>query len=248
MTELNPTVIESTFNKYLAWFKAHERLVLLLAAIAFGAFLTDKSYDYLVKHDQTQANIAHDTALIAANKVNDDTAANQALLAQLAQLQNSYDSLSLQVAASMQQRAAQSVTQKHADDTAAPTELASRIQTVLGVGQIKVSAPLGDGLVFDLAASHAVADRLEDLVQSQGDVKDLKNQVTSCNQLVGTQTTTITSLNTTIADGKIALTAEQKSHADDVKTLKTEKKRSWLNGFKWGVITGITGSLFIHKP
>jgi hypothetical protein len=242
------TAVESTFSKYLALFKAHERLVLFLAMIAFGSFLTVKAYDYLLKHDQTQANVAHDQAVIAANKVSTDVAANQILLAQLAQLQNSYNGLSVQVAASMQQRATQSNNQKHTDDTAAPAELASRIQAVLGVGQIKISAPLGDGLVFDLAAAHATADRLEDLIQAQGDVKDLKGQVTSCNQLVGTQTTTIASLNTTIADGKVALTTEQKSHADDVKTLKLEKKKSWLNGFKWGVITGVVGSLFVHKP
>jgi hypothetical protein len=247
MTTTTETAV-STLDKYLTWFKAHERLVLLLAVIAFGSFLTDKAYDYLLKHDQTQANVAHDQAVIAANKVNTDVAANQILLAQLAQLQNSYNGLSVQVAASMQQRATQSNNQKHTDDTAAPIELASRIQSVLGVGQIKVSAPLGDGLVFDLAAAHATADRLEDLIQAQGDVKDLKGQVTSCNQLVGAQTTTIASLNTTIADGKVALTTEQKSHADDVKELKASKKKSWLNGFKWGVITGITGSLFVHKP
>ena len=68
MTEI--TTIESSFTKYLAWFRAHERLVLVVVLVVFGAFLANKAYDYLLKHDQVQAQIAHDQAVQSANTAN----------------------------------------------------------------------------------------------------------------------------------------------------------------------------------
>jgi len=242
---------KTILEHWITWFKAHERLVLLLAAGFFGIYFYGKGLDFLVKHDKVQADIATQQAQIAAQKVSDDQQRNQQNLAQLAQLQNSFNSLSLQVAASMQQRAARTTEEKRTSDNASSAELAVIIQKRLGVGTIKVepsSANVPDTLQYSLDAAHADADKLADLEQAQGDVKDLNTKLVACQNVTDKQADTITDLNNTIADSKTALGTEQKSHADDVKLLKAEKKKAWLNGFKWGAITGFLGSLFVHKP
>lgn len=245
---MNINTIKQLLEHYLAWFKAHERLVALLAIGFFGVHFYGKGLDYLVKRDQTQVQIAKEQALIAVNKVSADDTANKLLLAQLATMQQQLELTNKRIDQGMQQRAIQTTQQKKVDDQSAPAELAVRIHTLVGVGNVSVSAPLGDSLIFSLDASHAVANQLEDLSQARLDVVDLNTKVLSCQAVTSKQTETITGLNGQIADGKTALVAEQKSHLKEVSDLKLEKKKSWLNGFKWGVITGVVGSLFVHKP
>ena len=240
--------IESTFSKYLAWFKSHERLVLLLAAGFFAVHFYGKGLDFLVKHDQTQAQIATQQALIAATKVSTDDTANKLLLSQLSTLQQQVAQSNQRIDQAISQRAAQTTNQKHVDDNMQSAELATRTQSLIGVGTIKVNAPLGDELIFSLDAAHANLDKLEDLGQAQADLKDVNTKLVSCQSITVKQTDTINGLNGQITDGKTALTTEQNSHAKDVKKLELEKKRSWLSGFKWGVITGVVGTLFVHKP
>jgi hypothetical protein len=243
--------LNSNLQHYIAWFKAHERLVLLLAIGFFGVHFYGKGIDYLTKRDRTQAEIALRQATNAAQKFTDDEQRNKEALAQLAQLQISFNALSVQVSKSMQQRAAQSEQQKHVNDTSNSSELASILSKSIGVGTIKVepsTIALPDTLQFSLDAAHKVADDESDLVQIKGDVIDLNSKIVACQSVTDKQADTITQLQTTVDDGKTALTKEQESHASDVKTLKNEKRKSWLNGFKWGVITGVVGSLFVHKP
>ncbi len=242
---------KTKLDSYLAWFKAHERLVALVVAGFFGVHFYGKGIDYLVKRDQTQAQIATQQAQAAANRLTSDQEQNVQLLSQLASLQQQVIDQNKRIDQAMRDRATQTQAQKHTDDQASSSELATRIHTLLGVGTIKVeqqTSPLPDQLVYSLDAAHADADNLEDLQQSRLDVKDLNTKLAGCQSITDKQANTIIGLNNTIDDGKNALVAEQKSHALDVKTLKQEKRKSWLNGFKWGVVTGFLGSLFVHKP
>jgi hypothetical protein len=243
--------IRTTLEHYINWFKAHERLVLLLAAGFFAVHFYGKGLDFLIKHDQTQAQIATQQAQIASTKFTQDDTTNKLVLAQLATLQAQVVQQTQRIDLAMQQRNAQTIQQKKVDDQSNSSELAVRIHALLGVGIIQVEtqgANIPDKLSYSLDAAHADADNLEDLQQVRLDVSDLKTKNESCKIITDKQADTITGLNTQIADGKTALGKEQIAHADDVKTLKQEKKKSWLNGYKWGVITGFLGSLFVHKP
>jgi hypothetical protein len=243
--------IKANLDHYITWFKAHERLVLLLAAGFFAVHFYGKGLDFLIKHDQTQRDIAVQQAQIAANKVTVDDTANKLVLAQLQTLQQQVAATQVRLDQAMRDRATQTTNQKKTDDQSNSSELAARIHTLLGVGTIQVetqSSPLPDRLVYSLDAAHADANSLEDLQQVRGDVKDLDTQLEGCKAVTTKQQDAIDGLNTQIADSKVALTKEQTAHVDDVKLLKAEKKKSWLNGFKWGVITGIVGSVFVHKP
>lgn len=245
------TTTASAFSKYLAWFKSHERLVLFLVAGFFAVHFYSAGLNYFIKHDQTQAQIAQIQAKSAADKVTLDATSNQALLTQLAQIQQQNQITNQRIDTLMNQRAQQTKVQKQQDDQASSAELAARIQTLLAVGTIKVEtqpAPLPDQLVYSLDAAHADADKLEDLSQAQGDVKDLNTKLVACNTLTGKQTDTITGLNLAILDGGTALKTEQASHVADVKLEKAKAKRAWIRGFKWGAVAGFLGSMFVHKP
>ena len=248
--------IKTTLEHYLTWFKAHERLVLFLAAGFFAVHFYGKGLDYLIKHDKVQAEIATQQATIAATKVTQDDVANKLLLAQLQTLQQQVAATNVRLDQAMRDRAAATVIQKQKNDNAAPAELAARIQAVLGVGTIKVDttdANVNQQLIFSNDAAHATADRLEDGLQAQADVKDLNTKLDGCKAVTIKQTDTITGLNTEIADGKIALVKEQESHTKDVKLEKAKAKRAWLRGFKWGAVTAGIGIeafriLVLHKP
>ncbi len=232
---------------YLTFFKAHERLILVLALIVFGAFCTLKAYDAFLKHDQTQAQIAHDKAVIAAQQADESQKTAENVLLALGQLQTQINQQSARIDQQMAQRATQTVAQKKIDDSASATDLAARTQQLIGAGKVSVSTPLGDGLTFDLQAAHANADLLEDGTQAMADRADLKTELAGCQAVGAKQQDAIAALNTTVASKNIALTTEQQSHAKDVKELKDANRKSWLNGFKWGAIAGFVGGLFVPK-
>lgn len=243
------TEANSILTPYVTWFKAHERLVLLLIVGFFGVHFYSKHLDFAVKHDQVQAQIANQQAATAAQKSTQDDTANKLLLTQLQTMQQQIVAQNQRIDQAMQQRAAQTAIQKKTDDQDQPAELAARIHQLLGVGTIQTeNSPIGTTLVYSLDAAHADADSLEDLQQSKSDVKDLNTKLEACNQLTDKQNGTINSLNGQITDGKTALSTEQKAHADDVKTLKEQNKRSFWHGVKVGVeiiVTAVAGVKFI---
>jgi hypothetical protein len=240
--------IQTTLESYITWFKAHERLVLLLAAGFFAVHFYGKGLDFLIKHDQTKAQIATVQAQTAATKVTTDDTVNKLLLVQLQTLQQQNQATNLRLDQIMRDRATATVNQKQIDDKSDSAALAARIRALLGVGTIQVEsqgANLPDHLSYSADAAHADADNLEDLLQVKADFKDLNTKLDSCSTLTVKQADTITGLNIEITDGKNALIVEQKSHKDDVKLEQAKAKRAWLRGFKWGAITGFVGGLFV---
>lgn len=215
--------IEKGVSIWASWVKAHEKLLIIVGGGFLLWHIYGKGVDAWMQHDQRLATAAN--------------AQSQVLQTQLAQAQQQNATLIAQINQAMKQRAAQTQQQKKADDNLDATQLAARVQLLLGVGKVTVeptSSPLSNELVFDETASHKVADDEEDLTQLRADNTDLNTKLTSCQDL------------NTKSDA--ALTAEKTAHQDDVKALNLKAKKSWLKGFKWGVITGVVGGLIIHKP
>lgn len=231
--------VPNVLSHYLTWFRAHEKLILVVALGIFGIYFYSRGIDFLVKHDQTQAQIATQQAQAAATKVTADDTSNKILQAQLAQITAQNQITNERVDQIMRQNALQTQVQKKQDDTMQAGDLAVRIQKLLGVGNIKVdpSNATTGSLIFSNDAAHADADKLEDLGQALSDVNGLNTKLVSCKILTDKQADTITGLSTQIMDGKTALTTEQTSHVKDVKLANDQKKKSWLSGFKTGVTT-----------
>lgn len=254
--------IKTTIDHYLNLFKAHERLILLLAAGFFAVHFYSKGIDYLTQRDKTEAQIAASIAQTAAQKVNTDDKQNQLLIAQLNQLQQTVNQQKKTLDAAIAARAAATTTQKSIDASATLSGVADRLKQILpsvadginvqpGIGNSEGTGSAGYLRVEETAAHQIVGDE-EDVLQLRGDIQDIRTELIGCQSVGAKQQDVITGLNTQIADGKIALQTEQISHTKDIKELKDKNHNSWLKGFKWGVITGLIGGeairIVIHKP
>jgi hypothetical protein len=220
------------FSNYITWIKTHERLFI----ITIGAFILfhfmNKAYDAYALHEGSLSSSK-------AQVVQTDDTANKTLSRQLTAMQIQLGQESIQINKAMQQRDIQVQQQKTVDNASTPSQLAMRIQTVLGVTANDVIAMPTGVLTFSQAAAHADADALEDNIKAQADVVDLKKLLGNEQTLSGKQTDLLTGVRKELDD-------EKASHTQDVKTLNAKAKSSWLHGFKWGLITGVVGTEVIR--
>ena len=234
--------MNKTLEQYLTWFKAHEKFLIIAGLCFVAVHFFNRGYDYLLKHDETQAQIAHD-------KVVADDQRNQELQKQLAALQQRFDDLVTQTNQQIAERTRQTAQQKQKNDASAPSDVALRTEQLLNLPIGSVSVDSDKGVVFTTAAAHQNVNALEDLQQARQDLAAVQNELNGpngCTQVLDSQKKTIAGLQTELTD-------EKKSHSDDVATEKLKARKSWLRGFKWGVVVGITGYeavrvLLLHKP
>jgi len=221
-------------EKYILWFKAHEKLALLLAVLLFGGYTVSKGYDFLIKHDQVQTQLA-------AQKLAADTATNLALTTQLNDLKKQFADEVQQLQNQIAARNQATVKQKQQDASMSEVELAQRWAGLINVApqEVQPSAVPGNLQVSDNAA-HTTVAQLEDLPTCKADLIDTQKQLTDANTLNVKN-------EGVIASDATVLASEKKLHEDDVKTLKAEGRKKWLNGFKWGAIAGFVGGLFVPK-
>ena len=222
-------------DKYITWFKAHERLVIVLACLLVTVHFYSKGIDYFTRRDQLQAQQA-------SQKLAVDTATNLALTSQLNDLKKQFADEVAQLQKQIQTRNQVTEKQKEQDASMTEVELAQRWAGLINVRTEEVQAsPVQGTLQVSDNAAHVTVARLEDLPTCQANLIDTEKQLADANTL-NTKNAGV------IASDATVLASEKKLHEDDVKTLKAANKGKWLNGFKWGVITGFLGSLFVHKP
>ena len=105
----------TTLEKYLTWFKAHERLLLFLAASLLVVYIYRMKNESDFKHDQVQAQIATTQAAAASQKFTSDQAANAALVQQLASMQTTFATQVASLQAQIAQTNKQTQQQKTVD-------------------------------------------------------------------------------------------------------------------------------------
>lgn len=222
-------------DKYITWFKAHERLVIVLACLLVTVHFYSKGIDYFTRRDQLQAQQA-------SQKLAADTATNLALTSQLNDLKKQFADEVAQLQRQIQTRNQVTEKQKEQDASMTEVELAQRWAGLINVRTEEVQAsPVQGTLQVSDNAAHVTVAKLEDLPTCQANLIDTEKQLADANTLNAKN-------EGVIASDATVLASEKKLHEDDVKTLKAANKGKWLNGFKWGVITGFLGSLFVHKP
>jgi len=232
--------IEKTAKGYLVFFKAHERLLIVVLAAGLLFHLYGAGLQAWIDHDKRVSDVA-------AKKVQTDAVQNAQLETELNQLRDSVKQQSADIQKAMQQRAADTAKQKKADDSMAPEELTARLQKLLNVSPQDVTwSPITGNVTFTPSAAHLDADALEDLNQIKADKVNLQAEVTNGQTLINSQANFITQKEVELAD-------EKKSHQDDVKTLKAENKKQYLRGLKHGIIIGVISGevlriIFTHKP
>lgn len=191
-----------------------------------------------------EGNIAHDQKTIAEEKLKNDLAIAKtqaqttatstiALQQQIAGLTASNNALQRDLAslrATLDQ-------QRGKDAQMPPTELATRWNMLIGVGQIK---PSTDGMTADLPAAHATVDQLEEIpvlrkekadIQANSLLKDA-TLTQAQKTLFDTQTELGTCKNNTIPDMKTACDKQ-------IKDLKAQARKGKFKAFMYGAATAL---------
>ena len=227
--------IETAAKGYLTFFKAHEKFltIALIALLSFYAY--SKGLTAWIDHDKRASTAA-------AQVVKTDDQSNQVIQQQLVQLEAQVAAQAVTINKQMQQRATDTAAQIKTDDVMSGQDLVKRFATLLNVNPGEVTwSPINGNVTFDATAAHDDINDLEQLTQLKADKTDLQNELGQEEALNSKQADLITGTQKELADEKI-------SHADDVKTLKAESKKSFIRGFKYGFVAGAAAVyLFIIK-
>jgi|SRR5665213_512949 len=221
----------SLFNSYMAWFKAHERLIF----IAVGAYLLIHFYDRGLsawqQHDQR-------VSTVAATQVTTDTTTNKALADQLAQMKAAADTRDAALDAEIKQAAINLQRQQAVDAQSTQQQILDRWKLLLPLKPGAVQQT-GGGDVLTPEAANQTVQALEKIPVLEAQVVDLNSKILIDDQIIGKQDDLITGLNTQLVD-------EKKSHVADVNLEKVKAKKSFMHGLKIGIIIGAVGTEAIH--
>ena len=239
MVDTQQSDLHPVLTHYLAWFKAHERILI----IGLGVWLTFHFYGDILnvwtEHDKRQITAQTQIAQAAQQKTQSDTQQNAQLLQQLADLKLQYATLSAQLQASIQKRAQQTQEQKKINDTSTSSEIAVRTSDILRVEPQSITTDANTGsLTFNETVSHVNVNALEDGARAEADVIDLNKQLAVCIAVEAKQDETITGVRKELSDEKTSHQADVKLEQENTKLAKDEGKKQFHRGFKWGFITG----------
>ncbi len=219
---------------WITFIKAHEKLLIIALAGFLVFHFYSKAIDAWVNHDKLAAQTA-------ANQVKADDSVVLSLKAQLATLQTQLDATNAAIRAkNVAVQAATKVLQQ-TDATLTPSDLSARLAKLLNVSATEITpAPLPNKIQFDNDAAIKTAQALETVPALQSEVDGLNTIIANQNTIITKQADLITQLNKDITD-------EKTSHTKDVNELKAQNKKSWLNGFKWGIVAGFTLGIVSHN-
>jgi hypothetical protein len=218
------------FEKYLAWIKAHEKLIIIGVLVLFSIHVYDSARTAWIDHDKRQADVA--TQVAAASSLQ-----SAQVQEQLADLKKQVQATDASLKASMAQRIIDVQKQKASDDALAGQELANRLQALLHVTPPDVTwSPVNGNLVFTPPAAHAVADAVDDKNKLTADNADLQTRLTGQESVVAKQ-------NDAIVSGNLALADEKTSHEKDITLLKAQMHGQYTKGLKHGIIIGSLGTI-----
>lgn len=221
----------SLLTSYLAWFKAHERLIF----IAVGSYLLvhfyDRGLDAWKQHDQLVAGQA-------TSKVVTDTTANKALSDQLVQMKAEADTRNASLDAEIKQATASLQKQQALDAQSTQQQILDRWKMLLPLKPGAVTAS-GNNDVLTSDAANQTVQALEKIPVLETQVKDLNAKILIDDGIIGKQDDLITGLNKQLVD-------EHASHLADVNLEKVKSKKSFMKGLKIGIVIGIVGTEAIH--
>jgi hypothetical protein len=224
---------EKSLQLYYSWLKAHERIVLILGAGFLAFHFYSKGLNAWIDHDKRQATVAQ-------QKVQADEQSNKVLADQVSALRSQVALQAAQYERERQDLLTQTKKQQELDQKMAPSDLANRWAQLLKTDPQEVAvSKLPDHLDVSNEVAHETVRILEDYPRVVADNLSLSGELVGEKALVDKQNDEITGLNQQIVD-------EKSSHKKDVDLEKAKAKRSWLRGFKIGVITGAVGGEVIR--
>ena len=232
-------------DTYLKWFVAHERLVLVLAVLAFGTYGWNKWLDKSAADANAKAAVAEQSALIAKQAADKQAVLMQQQIDQFNQQEAAREQDMASLVAAVASRDAAS--SKRITDVTAPKTPPQAV-TDLNAAYPKLPVPL---VPTDTGANVPTADLQQFTVTKiqgdtcQADLTDTKTELANDEESLKNATGVISGFQTQVADDKIAATTAQAAFDKEKKQLVADARKSKWNWFKAGVVVGFIGREFI---
>jgi len=225
------------------WLMRHERVVIVTLVLVVILALGNKWLNY--ESAQKDAKVVALTQVVTQDKQTVSVIAQQAAQAQI-QYQATLDAITKQniaLQASVAQESTILAQRQNVDKGLALPAVAQRIEVLVPVAQGGVTATTS-GVVLNSSATYGVVNVLEQVPVLQ-DQLSKETQVAQnngvllngANVVTGDLTKEVGALNMELGD-------KTKQCAAEVAAEKVKTKKAWVNGFRWGVITGFFGGIF----
>jgi ABC-type nickel/cobalt efflux system permease component RcnA len=216
-----------TLENYIQFIKAHEKLIIIVLA-CFLLYRTGQGIENAwIRHDDK-------IATQAATAVTADTATNKQLSDQLAQVKTQQQAQNLQLTAAITAKLAALQAQQKRDQLATQQQIIDRWKLLQPMQPGALQASGQNDVITPQAAAETV-QQLEQIPVLKSEIQDQSQQITNDALVIVRQSDLIAGLNVQIVD-------EKKSHTADMNLEKAKSKRSWLRGFKWGLVVGAVGT------
>jgi hypothetical protein len=232
-------------EKWAAFVKTHERIILTVLVLGFGAHMYGRWID--LESAKKDAQVAVLTQTVAQDKATAVNLAQQASTA-ASQYQAALDSASRQVASltqALKQESALLAQSRQTDAGLDMPALATRLdQLTPGMPPDGVTVE-SNGLALSAPASHAVVAQLEavpvltnELTAAQATVASDQTALQAGGKALDACQAQVTGLNTELKDQQAHETAA-------VAAEKLKTKKAWRSGFKWGFGLGFAAGAYI---
>ena len=232
----------SWFEKYVQLFKAHERAIIVVLVLGFGAHMYGRWID--LEGNKANAQVVALTQTVAQDK---QSVANLALQASQANaaFQTTLDAMTRQNQALAQANAQETalLTKNRAVDATLPLpQLGQRLQALVpaATGVTATST----GLSLDSTSSVAVVQQLEQIPVLVDELKNETQVAANNKSALDAAGTVITDKTAQIVGLNKSLTDQQAHEVAAVAAEKVKTKKAFIKGFKWGAITGFIGGIF----
>jgi hypothetical protein len=227
-------------DKYITFFKAHERVLIVALVLVFGAHCFIHWVDASAKTANTKASIAieQQANVDAATKaLAAQSAAAQAQFAQQLQAEQSQIA-TLMVAITQRDAAAKTQIAKVTAPTT-PTQAIVDLSTEYTLPVAVTLTPDGaDVPTQDLQLF--TATKIED-VTAQADLKSTQDMLTGSQGALSTCDDTVNTLHDQIAQDAVDLKAHDNASALELKKAKDDARKGKLKWFWYGLVTGFIG-------
>lgn len=231
-------------EKYLTWFKAHERAIVIVLVLGFGAHMYGRWID--LQSAQKDAKVVALTAVVEQDKQTVQQMAQNAATAQQ-QYQVTLDAITKQNVALEASVAQESIilAQRQGIDKQLNLPAVGQRMEVLVPAAVGGITTTTSGIALNDNASHSVLNVLEQVpvltsqlaseTQVAQNNADLANKSDAVNISL---TAEVGGLNKTLTDQSAQCVAE-------VAAEKVKTKKAWRNGFKWGFAAGFAAGAYI---
>jgi cell division protein FtsL len=226
-----PTTTTTAIGHWITLVKAHEKLLIVIIAAVTLFHLGNKAYDAYENY-LTQKQSAT-TVQITAQETT-----NAALQKQIVTLSASIATQAKIDDAKIAAAKASIATKKKANDAMTLPDLTNHWADLIASPRTNFQS-IGTTVSVTADDAHKTVDQLEQIPALNDQLNATQDKLNGCTSVVNVDSQLITGLQTSIS-------LEKTGRAEDAKIASVKQKKSWMSGFKIGVVVGFVGGLLTY--